>query len=187
MPFLSIVTRTYNRPEALQQCKRSIAGQADQDLEHLVLRDTVGVGVAEAQRLLLNADPRSEYVMILDDDNLLASPWFVSDLKACSAAYDPDVIVFKMNNAEFGILPDAYAWQQKPVHGHVDGQNVAVKLHVWDKCIWSIATDGEGGGPVYHSDFIYIQEVWAYTQRIHWMDKIQVVVSRVSRGVMEGA
>jgi len=184
--FLSIITRTYNRPEALQQCKRSVLGQADLDLEHIILRDTVGVGVAEAHRLFLNAQPRGEYVMILDDDDLIASPWFVSDLKAAARAYDPDVIVFKMHNAEFGILPDQFVWQQQPIHGHISGCNVAVRLHVWDACVWAIATDGEGGDPVYHSDLIYLQEVWRYTQRIHWMDKIQVVVSRVSRGAMEG-
>ena len=187
MPFLSIVTRTYQRPEALKQCKRSVAMQADQDLEHLILRDTVGVGVVEAYRLLLNVQPRGEYVMILDDDDLLTSPWFVSDLKAASRAYDPDVIVFKMQSEELGVLPDAFVWQQKPIHGRIGGSNVAVKLHVWDNCIWSIATDGEGGDPVYHSDLVYLKEVWAYTNRIHWMDKIQVVVSRVSRGAMEGA
>jgi len=187
MPFLSILTRTYQRPEALKQCKRSVAMQADQDLEHLILRDTVGVGCIEAYRLLLNVQPRGEYVMILDDDDLLASPWFVSDLKAAARAYDPDVIVFKMRCEELGILPDAFVWQQKPIHGHIGGPNVAVKLHVWDACIWSIVTDGEGGDPVYHSDLVYLKEVWAYTKRIHWMDKIQVVVSRVSRGAMEGA
>jgi len=187
MPFLSILTRTYKRPEALKQCKRSIAMQADQDLEHVIIRDTVGVGCVEAYRLLLNVQPRGEYVMILDDDNLLARPWVVSDLKAAARAYDPDVIVLKMQGAEFGILPDSYVWQGVPVGGHIGSCNVVVKLHVWDACIWSIATDGEGGGPVYHSDFIYLQEVWRYTQRIHWMDKIQVVVSQVSRGAMEGA
>ena len=147
MPFLSILTRTYQRPEALKQCKRSVAMQADQDLEHLILRDTVGVGVVEAYRLLLNVQPRGEYVMILDDDDLLTSPWFVSDLKAASRAYDPDVIVFKMQSEELGVLPDAFVWQQKPIHGRIGGSNVAVKLHVWDECIWAIATDGEGGDP----------------------------------------
>ena len=185
MPFLSILTRTYNRPEALQQCKRSIAGQADQDLEHIILCDTVGVGVAEANRLFLGADPHGQYVMMLDDDDLLASPWFISDLKAASEAYNPDVIVFQMNNAEMGILPDRFVWQGEPKHGHIGGSCIAVKLPTWDQCIWSIATDGEGGGPVYHSDLVFLMEVWASTDRIYWMDKIQVVVGNVSRGAME--
>lgn len=187
MPFLSILTRTYCRPDALAQCRATVAGQTDQDLEHLILRDTVGLGVAESNRLFLNAQPRGEYVMMLDDDDLLASPWFVSDLRAAARAYDPDVIVFKMNNAEFGILPDRFVWQKDPKHGHIDGCNVAVKHYVWDDCIWAIATDGKGGDPVYHSDFVFLLEVWASTDQIYWMDRIQVIVSRVSRGIMEGA
>lgn len=185
MPFLSILTRTYNRPDALAQCRATVEAQTDSDYEHLILRDAVGLGVAGANVLFLNAQPQGEYVMMLDDDDLLASPWFVSDLRAAARAYDPDVIVFKMHNAEFGILPDRFVWQQEPVHSHIGGSCVAVKRHVWDECIWSIATDGEGGGPVYHGDLVFLKEVWRSTNRIHWMDKIQVVVSRVSRGTME--
>jgi glycosyltransferase involved in cell wall biosynthesis len=185
-PFLTIITRTYNRPDGLAQCCATVEAQTDQDFEHLIVRDTVGVGVAESNRLFLSVEPQGEYVMMLDDDDLLASPWFVSDLRAAARAYDPDVIVFRMHNAEFGVLPDRFVWQQQPKHGHIGGSCLVVKRHVWDACIWAIATDGKGGGPVYHSDFIYLQEVWTYTRRIHWMDKIQVVVSKVSRGATEG-
>ena len=185
MAFLSIVTRTYKRPEALKRCKRSIARQADQDVEHIIIRDTVGVGCVEAYRLFLNVQPRGEYVMILDDDNLLASPWLVSDLKAVAEQHDPDVIVFKMDNAELGILPGRVMWRLPPIHGHIGSCNVAVKSHVWDACIGAIATDGKGGPPVYHSDLYYLKAVWAYTQSIYWLDKIGVTVPVVSRGMVE--
>jgi len=183
-PFLSILTRTYRRPFALSQCVQSVRDQTDQDLEHLILEDTVGVGVAEAHRLLLAAKPAGYYVMTLDDDDLLASPWVVSDLRAAVNEYRPDVVVFRMNNAELGILPDGLVWQTGPVPGHISGSNVAVRRHVWKACIPAVL--GRDDKPIYESDFLYLEEIWRRARRIHWLDKIEVLVSRVNRGAMEG-
>jgi len=185
MPFLSIVTRTYKRPAALARCKTLLRAQFDHDFEHLVIEDKIGLGVAESHRLFLGAHPRGQYVMILDDDDFVASPYFVSDLRAAQA-YDPDVIVFKVNNAQLGILPDRFVWQQRPKVGHIGGNNVAVKRHVWEACIGAIVTDGNGGGPVYEGDFYYLDAVWHYTTKIHWMDKVQVIVPHIGRGDTEG-
>ena len=184
MPFLSIVTRTCRRPLHLAMCKASVTRQVDQDLEHIILRDTIGVGVAESNWLFLNAQPCGEYVMILDDDDLLATPWVVSDLKVVAEQHDPDVIVFKMRGP-LGTLPGGHSWGNTPEHGRIGGSCVAVKSHVWDACIGAIATDGQGGPPVYHSDLYYLEAVWASTDRIHWMDKIVVKVPRIHGGRME--
>lgn len=184
-PFLSIVTRTHKRPFALSQCVASVQAQADRDFEHVILEDTIGVGVAESHRLFLDAKPRGYYVMILDDDDLMAGPSVVSDLHAVANEYHPDVIVFKMNNAELGILPDAFVWQQRPAVRHISGQNVAVRRHIWKACIPAML--GPDGNPIYESDFLYLQEVWRRTHCIHWMDTILLLTSRVNRGAMETA
>lgn len=183
-PFLSIVTRTHKRPFALGQCIASVQDQADQDLEHIIIEDTEGLGVAESFRLLLKAKPAGRYVMILDDDNLLAHPSAVSDLHAVADEYHPDVIVFRMNNAEMGILPDTYVWQREPLVAHIDGQTVAVRRHVWKACIPAVL--GPHNAPIYESDFWYLQEVWKRTRCIHWLDQIEILVSRVGRGAVEG-
>jgi glycosyltransferase involved in cell wall biosynthesis len=184
MPFLTIVTRTHKRPKALERCRQSVYAQSDQDLEHIIIRDTVGVGVAESHRLLLNAQPHGDYVAILDDDDLFDTPRVVSHLKAISAAHDPDVVVWKMCGP-LGILPDHHVWEKVPKHGYIGGCNVAVKAHVWNACIGAIATDGQGGPPVYHSDLYYLEAIWAYTSSIYWWNNIVVRVPRVSRGEME--
>ena len=183
-PFLSIITRTYRRPFALSQCVQSVREQTDQDLEHLILEDMVGMGVAESHRLFLKAKPAGYYVMILDDDDLMATPGVVADLHVVANEYRPDVIVFKMNNAELGILPDALVWQHEPLPARISGSNVAVRRHVWHGCIPAIL--GRDGVPCYESDFLYLEEIWRRTRRIHWLDRIEVLVSRVNRGAMEG-
>lgn len=184
-PFLSIITRTYKRPRMLAQCVASVQAQTV-PVEHIVAEDMQGLGVAESHRLLLEAQPHGRYVMHLDDDNLIVYPWFVSDLEAAANAYDPDVIVFRMNNCEFGILPDRFVWQQKPLWRHIDGGCVAVKRDVWRACIPAIITGGPDGGPCYEGDFFYLKALWAYTNRIHWMNKIAVLTQRVSKGKGEG-
>jgi len=163
---------------------QSVREQTDQDLEHLILEDAVGVGVAESHRLFLGARPAGYYVMVLDDDDLLASPGVVADLHAVANEYRPDVIVFKMNNAEIGILPDGLVWRAGPAPGHISGSNVVVRRHIWKACIPAVL--GSDDKPIYESDFLYLQEVWRHTRRIHWLDKIQVLVSRIGRGAIEG-
>ena len=184
-PFLSIITRTYKRPVALARCKALLQAQVDHDFEHIVAEDKIGLGVIEAYRLFLDVQPAGEFVAILDDDNFVASPYFVSDLRAAARAYDPDVIVFKENNAQLGILPDRFVWQQQPRTGHISGSDVAVRRRVWEACIGAIMTDGQGGGPVYEGDYHYLVAVWAHTSKIHWMDKVQIIVPHIGRGDTE--
>ena len=185
MPFLSIVTRTYKRPAALARCKLLLAAQTDKDFVHQVIEDTVGLGVPGSHALVRDAHPVGEYAMILDDDDFVASPYFVSDLHAAARAYDPDVIVFRVNNAQLGVLPSRFVWQMYPILGQIGGGNVIVKREVWDACIAAIMSDGNGGGPVYEGDYYYLAEVWRHTKRIHWMDKVQVIVPHIGRGGTE--
>lgn len=187
MPFLSIVTRTYKRPRGLARCKLCLEGQTDHDFEHLVVEDTVGLGVAQSHQLIRDSRPKGDYVMILDDDDFAATPYMVSDLKAAAQAYDPDVIVFRQNNAQLGILPDRFVWQQYPIKGHISGSCVAVKWHVWTACIPAIMTGGLNGGPCYEGDFYYIDAVWHYTTKLHWLDKVLVIVPHIGRGGTEEA
>lgn len=184
-PFLSIITRTYRRPHMLADCIASVGGQTVA-AEHIIVEDTQGLGVAESHRLIRDAHPRGRYVMYLDDDNLIVYPWFVSDLEAAANAYDPDVIVFRMNNCEFGILPDRFVWQQKPLRGQIDGGCVAVKRDAWQACIPAIITGGPDGGPCYEGDYHFLAALWAHTNRIYWMNKIAVLTQYVSRGKAEG-
>ena len=187
MPFLSIVTRTYKRPLALARCTQLLDAQTDQDFEHLVIEDTEGLGVAESHRLIRDSRPGGEYAMILDDDDFAATPYLVSDLKAAARAYSPDVIVFRANNAQLGIMPSRFVWQQYPLKGHIGGNNIAAKRQVWDACIPAIMTDGAGGGPVYEGDFYYLDAVWHYTTKLHWLDKVLIIVPYIGRGGTEAA
>ena len=184
-PFLSIVTRTYKRPRGLARCKLCLEGQADQDFEHLVIEDTLGLGVAQSHQLIRDSQSTGDYVMILDDDDFAATPYMVSDLKAAARAYDPDVIVFRAVNAQLGIMPSRFVWQQYPLLGHIGGNHVAVKRQVWNACIPAIMTDGAGGEPVYEGDFYYIDAVWHYTTRLHWLDKVLVIMPHIRRGGTE--
>ena len=72
-PFLSIMTRTHKRPRRLQECKESVAQLVDDDYEHVVVVDEVGVGHDGSYKLCIDAfdDGRvnGQYVWFLDDVN----------------------------------------------------------------------------------------------------------------------
>jgi glycosyltransferase involved in cell wall biosynthesis len=96
-PFLSIVTRHLEcRKKYFLRCALSIARQTSHDFEHIVI-DCQPDGYLQAQQVLVDNCHRinGEYVFMLDDDDYLCNPYFISDL-ACfktNPSYgNPDVI-----------------------------------------------------------------------------------------------
>ncbi len=118
-PFLTIITRTCNRPNLLQENIESINKQTDGDFEHLFIVDEIGRGKIWAQASLNkfknNIGIKGKYVFILDDDDILVDPNFVSVLKERSKDSNPDLIMFrgKLGNK---IYPPDVHFGKPPIH-----------------------------------------------------------------------
>ena len=83
-PFLTIVTRCYKRPKALQKNIRSLKAQTDPDYEQVFIIDKEGYGLAAADQALnkyrdINC---GDYIMVLDDDDIVIDPQFIEKLKS---------------------------------------------------------------------------------------------------------
>ena len=165
MPFLSIVTRCYKRPESLKANVASVANQTDQDYEHLFIVDDVGRGMEWANRALATATPAGDYVLVLDDDDILSEPRAIEYLK--EAAVDkPDVIIFRGDFGEvLGILPDAVVWGNRPIKGHIGSAAFATSRDVWEKHVTSYGAK-EGG------DYEYLKALWQDKPAVVWLDKL---------------
>lgn len=176
--FLSVVTRCYKRPKMLARNKASLEAQTCQDYEHVFLVDEVGVGIAEANRRLTEAQVSGEYVYVLDDDDEISDPNFINDLQAIARQHAPDVIMVRSENGELGILPAV--WNKRLIKDHVDMLNFVVKADVFRQHAHAFANGSIGG------DFTFINDVFEHgIYRVHWHDKVVARIQKRSHGEPE--
>ncbi len=140
-------------------------GQTDQDYEQLFIVDDVGRGIGWANRALVNATPTGNYVMVLDDDDMISEPRAIEYLKEATAD-GPDIVIFKGDcGDDLGILPDAVVWGKRPIKGHIGSFAIVTSRDVWEKHITAYGADEAG-------DYEYLKALWQDKPRVAWLDKI---------------
>ena len=176
-PFLSIVTRCYKRPTLLARNISSVQQQRDQDLEHIFIIDEIGIGVGAAnQSLALNAHLiNGEWVLILDDDDILVYDNYVHNLKVIVERYKADVVISKMR-WHLGVeKPEKRWWKRPPVDGHIGSPCFAVRREVWLKHIHTFGTLRGG-------DFYFIRTLWDAGYRFHWWKEVTAEILQIGTG-----
>lgn len=131
-PFFTLVTRTFpGRLDYLERCRRSVAAQTFRSLEHLVLRDPIGAGVAKAQLMMHTARPKGEYVIVLDDDDYLQDATTLEKLHTAIRALPalPCFAVVRAQHDELGPMPKS--WGEPPLLGTITVSNVVVENVQW--------------------------------------------------------
>jgi len=174
--FLSVVTRTHPKPvDYLALNQASLRGQQDPDYEQIVIRDEVGMGLAWANRQFWvhREKTQGEYVIMLDDDNVLATPHAITVLKAVT--WDaPAAVMFKADVGPHGVLPSAQSWQERrSIPFQIDGHCVIVRADVWRGLIHHFAVDVRG-------DAAFLAELLAPgAYRVEWVNAVLVRALRV--------
>lgn len=168
-PFVTFFTRTFGgRPTMMARCVQSIEEQDDPRWEHVILMDEKrrGIKYADGQFERNLHRINGAYVFVVDDDNALATPHFVSWLwDVVQREGEPDVVMFRCNYDDLGVLPQPGDWGQYPQHGRISPFNCIVKsglfrqaVHVW--------TEGEP----YKADYDFLKALFDRTDRIYWFD-----------------
>ncbi len=153
-PFLTIVTRCCKRPVALVRAIESVQMQTDKDVEQVFIVDEGGKGLVWANRQLHEQRGRvsGEYVFVLDDDDMLATPGFVARLKDCVAQWDtPDVILLRHRQRapKKVLLPPPHVWSldwemgERPERWAGSVYCFAVKRELWLANVWHFS-HGQG-------------------------------------------
>lgn len=179
MPFLTIVTRCYKRPQMLRRNQASLDAQTCSDWEQLLIIDDVGRGVgwANAQFAVHADDVSGDYVLMLDDDDMLARNDAIAKLK--DATWDnPHMVFFRGDHLQNGILPTGEVWQKAPKATHVSGQDFITRADVWRKHIGAFAQQSMG-------DIAFLNALWSDVTDVTWLDELVVQVQRVSLGAAE--
>ena len=173
--FLSVVTRCHpNRPKYFADNAASLARQTCRDFEHVIIQDSVGRGVGWANAQLQHANPKGDYVMVLDDDDYLTCPGAIETLKEATAER-PEIVLFKVDHKGLGILPSAKVWKKKPVGGHIGSCDFIVRRDVWNQHIAAFAQPMNG-------DIAFLRSLWRDGIDAVWLDSQLAAVQRISRG-----
>ena len=180
MPFLTVVTRCYQKPTMLQHNMATVDAQTCDDWEQLLIVDEVGHGLAWANAQFAKHAKQAggDYVLMLDDDDAFADDEAIAILK--DAAQDrPELIVFRGDHCEEGILPTDEVWKKRrPKLGQISGQDFVTRADVWKKHIGSFAQPIQG-------DYAFLAAMWPELSEITWIDRVLVKQQRISRGMAE--
>jgi glycosyltransferase involved in cell wall biosynthesis len=178
MPFLTLFTRHMaSRPRMYSELLASIEAQTDRDFEHVVTVDETGQGFAWANRQMAAQRHRvtGDYVLQCDDDLILA-PDAVAQIKAAALATNPDIIVYRVDHCQLGILPDDVVWRKQFRYSHIGGEDMAIRRDVWAEHLYAYDS------AAYEADWCFMSTLAMGDCSIHWLDKLLIRCQRISHG-----
>jgi glycosyltransferase involved in cell wall biosynthesis len=155
----------------------ALEAQTCQDYEHILIVDNEGRGLEWANSSLQDAAPAGEYVLILDDDDLLTDKEAIEKLRT-AAEPEPDLIIFKAYHGPLGILPSARVWGNRPYGGHIGSCDFITRRDVWLEHIPAFAQPESG-------DYYFLQSIWLDDPCVVWLDETLAAVQRISKGKAE--
>lgn len=180
MPFLSVITRCYKRPNMLAKNVASLTMQTDQDYEHIFLIDQDGHGLSWANHQFYRHrdKPMGDYILMLDDDDMLTRPDAIEVLKRASFN-KPDLIMCKFDCGPWGILPTREMWSmQWPKVTHVGTPCFITRRDIWYEHIQAFGAPTAG-------DYSFLHDLWPDLESIAWVDVIIGKVQQVGQGKPE--
>lgn len=178
MPFLTIYTPTYQRPSLLAACVASVQAQtvAD-DIQHLIIRDEVGVGIGGMFAAIADNAPlvHGDYVYILQDDDRLADVEVVRDVRTSTLMLKRPPLLMVRNQKRGQIFP--FHWRQRPTLGAVDLGSYIIRADVFQATCQLF-------GQRYEGDFDYINAVWPlHGGQAGWFDRLVAEAQIVPPGL----
>lgn len=155
-PFITFITPTYRRPQQLAACLASVGAQtAVADIEQIVLPDHVGLGIVDGLygRLPHYVDAiHGRYVHVLADDDVLASPTAVAEVKAFAEAnHEPPVIVVRVRKGHMTLPGQSL---NPPVCGAIDMGCLIQRADIYRRFVSAYCTGR------YEGDFDHAHALW---------------------------
>lgn len=175
MPFLTFVTRTFNRPGPLKRNRDSLLQQSDKDYDHVIIVDNFGRGRHWANKQFYAHRHRitGDYVFLLDDDDYLVYTDFCKAIRQIVRTHAPDVIMVKMQT-QAHIFPTPDVWQKHIIMGSIGTSCFCVSNQIFQRHI-------EAFGRTSCGDYHFIKEVFNYNYKIYWFDKIVARIDAAHR------
>jgi hypothetical protein len=144
----------------------SLAMQSDQDYEQIMLVDNQERGIAYANRLMADSVDRikGEYVLILDDDDLMINAEGIATLRLATKN-KPVMVIFRgwIN----GLIPSDDFWLQPPRMGQIGVFCYILRADIFRE------HSQEVGRPEYHNDYLLVKSVYErHEHDVAWKDRL---------------
>lgn len=178
MAFLDVLTRHLPRRKLMLRANDAcLKAQSNPDYKQWILTDDQGRGWQYAAMMLVDVAPklRGEYVLILDDDDLLINADGICLMKE-AAMTRPAAVIFRGWHGDLGILPGPNGWMRRPFLGGIGSFDFIIRRDVFQDVVLDSATGG------YTNDFAIIDGVFAREHSVVWLDALMCAVMRRSRG-----
>lgn len=165
-PFLTVITRHVpRRGEFLKENIRSLRDQSDPDYQHLIIEDPLEQGVEWANGMMSKRswdDVRGDYVLVLDDDDVMSGSDVISRLKK-TVELGADLIIVRMDHGALGILPPDELWGRVLARGRVGCSSVVPSADVFLQAVKYYDAK-------YDSDFDFIKACERFSKQPVWLD-----------------
>jgi len=176
-PFLSFYTPTYRRPRQLAACLESVRVQTV-PCEQVVIPDHVCLGIAGMYATVARyaSALHGEYVHFLADDDRLASPSVVAEVREFALAHErPAVIVVRAIKNGLSLPRVMHG---PPVQSEIDLGCLITRLDVWQ-------AHADDYGRRYEGDFDFARALWDAGHKFVYAD-ILFEVGPALHGAPEG-
>jgi len=133
-PFITFYTPTFRRPKQLARCLESVQVQTAVALvEQIVIVDHIGVGVAGmfAQVPQYTSAVHGRYVTFLCDDDVLASPDVVQQVRDFAEANNFPPLILVRTEKGGRTLPEGAPWP--PREGSIDLNCAIIRSDIWKR------------------------------------------------------
>lgn len=179
MKTIAFVTRVHpKRPNMLKVCIDSIKKQTDDDYIHIIHRDDKtknGYGRLLANQSFAKVSPiDAQYVMAIDDDDMIVDPDFVKVFKKIVDDDNPEIVFFRATIAG-RVYPLPGYWEKPPRRKRIGGSCFAVRLDIWKKYIHKFGVKSAG-------DYHFISECYRNTKKHVWLDRIVAKTQKKAGG-----
>ena len=161
----------------LARNRESLFAQTDTDFEHIMLIDEIGMGIPQTHFWIVEEKkrPKGQYILILDDDELIDDQEFIANMKRIAKKHDPDIIMFRNDRMGF-VIPTNDRWGRRPECGYVGMACFAVKAEPWRLHIEAINKLHNAG------DFTFLDALFEAGHSAYWHDKIVTKAQQIGGG-----
>lgn len=175
MPFLTVITRTIpSRTAMLRKNIDSLTMQTDPDYQQLVLKDNQRRGVDWANGRMAErdwSDIEGDYVLVLDDDDLMIENSLIERMKESHTLPRPDLFILRMDHGPLGILPNDENWECEPMRACQGCSSVIPSRELFKRAVKHYA-------PQYDGDFDFVKACYDFSEKTYWLD---IVATRVQQ------
>jgi len=152
-------------------------------VEQVFIRDDNpdGCGSEAAKRMFMKLRPEEvhgEYVMILDDDDVMVYDDLAKDIFTISCSCEPDMFIFRGELVGLGVVPGPHTWKKPPVIAQIGSFCYAVKKNLWFRNIHVYAgmtLQQDGNVSICASvvgDFEFASQCYKDSKNTYWLDVI---------------